>query len=775
MHTSIAGLGDIPAENWNQSLLWPRLENALNNVLAGPILLIIDALDECQESSASLLLENIGSLLNRKSESQNNCVKVLISSRPTISFKGAIQPFVTTLSVDTEEIFERLQEDVQRLINYEMGRLATVGHWTQEMKTVLGGELRGKAGMLRVLVGAMRPLTTKEFRMALAIISSGNQSLELEGIEKARDRNIKQSIRNVLKSLAYVRGNKVQLYHLSTKEFLLRLSVGKVNNLESFKPYLQSLYGITLHAANLDLARACITFLGLDDFNEDMDKTQDEALSAFAELPAYADDDDQLASASIDVPAMPSPSSSCSEDEKPAKAKMLSVKEKIEKHLFYAYSATYWTSHLRLVGSFTTQELLESSIHISDPNENCLMHWSDLYRSSSQEWVALPKPLDPLIISAFFGVVSLGSEVFKQLPYQEESNKSLALCWACRMGHVDVVGMLLAHKTPLTEQQPDGRWPISWACSNGHLKIVEMLLKEDRESQINLPDSKNRSPLSLAVEFGDLAITKLLIAVEGIDLEMTDNDGCTPIHWSIGSKMGPNDVKQLKYLLTVNEIDISRRDNRGRTVLSWAAEKGALNAINILLKSQRSEIGALLEDTGDISYGRSPLGYAAFYGHAKVVEAFCKTRKADAQLASVDKKGQNAVVLAADRNNWEVIHVLAKYYPEGLDVPDQDGRTPLSAAMWADDNENNAKTIRTLVEIGVDVNKRSINGRTPLSYAASAGRVNMIRILVEEGNANMDIADNEGVLPEDYGVEGYNQKVKDEFRRLRAARPATKA
>ena len=67
--------------------------------------------------------------------------------------------------------------------------------------------------------------------------------------------------------------------------------------------------------------------------------------------------------------------------------------------------------------------------------------------------------------------------------------------------------------------------------------------------------------------------------------------------------MGQNDVKQLKHLLTVNEIDISRRDNRGRTVLSWAAEKGALTAINILLKSQRSEIDALLEDTGDTSYG----------------------------------------------------------------------------------------------------------------------------------------------------------------------------
>jgi ankyrin repeat protein len=630
------------------------------------------------------------------------------------------------------------------------------------------------AKMLRLLVGAMRPLTTKEFRMALAIISSPNQSRPLEEIEKARDRNIKQSIRNVLKSLAYVQGNKVHLYHVSTKEFLLRLSAGKVNNLES-RTYLQNLYGITLHAANIDLARACITFLGLDDFNEDVDKTQDEALSAFAELPAYIDDDDQLANTSMEVPASPSPSSYSSEDKEAAEAKKLSVKEKIEKHLFYAYSATYWASHLRLVGPFATQELLESSIHISDPSENCLMNWSDLYRSSSQEWVALPKPLDPLIISAFFGVVSLAKEVFEQLIYLQENSKSLALCWACRMGHVDVVEVLLAHDTSLTEQQLDGRWPISWACANGHLKIVEMLLKEDRESQINLPDSKYRSPFSLAIEFSHLAISKLLIAVGGIDLNMADNDGCTPIHWTVGSRTELNDLKQLKYLLTVNEIDISRRDNRGGTVLSWAAEKGALKAIDILLKSRRSEIKALLEDTGDTTYGRSPLGYAAFYGHAEVVEALCNTRKVDAQLASVDQKGQNAVVLAADRNNWEVIQVLAKYYPEGLDFPERDGRTPLSAAMWGDDNENNTKTIRTLLESGVDVNKRSVSGRTPLSFAAAAGRVNMIRILVEEGNADMDIANNKGVLPEDYGVEVHNQKVKDEFRRLRAVRSSKKA
>ncbi|KAH6714465.1 hypothetical protein BKA61DRAFT_432085, partial [Leptodontidium sp. MPI-SDFR-AT-0119] len=65
MHTSITSLGDIPAENWNQSLLWPRLKAGLNSPLTGPVVLIIDALDECQQGSISLLLENIGSLLEQ--------------------------------------------------------------------------------------------------------------------------------------------------------------------------------------------------------------------------------------------------------------------------------------------------------------------------------------------------------------------------------------------------------------------------------------------------------------------------------------------------------------------------------------------------------------------------------------------------------------------------------------------------------------------------------------------------------------------------------------
>jgi len=836
MHTSIAALDDIPAENWNQSLLWSLLENALHNVLSGPVVLIIDALDECEESSVSLLLENIGNILNHESQNPNNYTKVLISSRPTISFQPTIRPVIATLSVDTEEVFESLQKDVKRLINYEIGRLATAGRWTQEMSTVLGEELGGKSGvsflwvrlvlnrmelgsqdmlrlrmvidespkdldqfychilasidddnrdlaakMLRVLVGSMRPLTTNEFRMALAILSSGNKSLQLEEIKKARDRNIKYSIRNVLKSLACIRGNKVQLYHLSTKEFLLRLSEGKVNNLELFRrPCIQTLYGVTHHAANIDLARASITFLGLDDFNEDTDKTQDESLSMFAELPLYSDDDEQLSSCPpMIAPESPSTSSSISEDG-PAQARMLSVREKIKKHMFYAYSANYWALHLRLVGPLATKELLESSIHISDPNENCLMHWSDLYRSSqSGDWVALPTPLDPLIISAFFGVVSLGNEVLKHLTSLEGGKRSLALCWACRMGHIDFVEMLLAHKVDLAEHWVDGRWPISWACANGHLKIVEMLLKEDCELQINLPDSWNRSPLSLAVESGNLAITKLLLAVEGIDLNTPCADGGTPIFWSIKSEMGLDDIRLLKKLLTINEIDILRRDRRGRTILSWAAERGALKTIDMLLKSPRPEIDILLEDTGgtDTYYGRSPLGYAAFYGHADVVEVLCRTRKASAQLASIDNWGENAVSLAATRGNLEVVQVFAKYYPQGLDVQEENGRTPLSVAMWGDDNENSAKLIRMLIKGGVDVNKRSFDGRTPLSYAARGGKVKMIRILVEEGNADMDIADNDGMLPEDYGPDFEKEKkqVKDEFRRLRASKPSRKA
>jgi ankyrin repeat domain-containing protein 50 len=439
---------------------------------------------------------------------------------------------------------------------------------------------------------------------------------------------------------------------------------------------------------------------------------------------------------------------------------------------FFEYSAIYWTSHLCASGRSLPQDLLQSAVRISRWNTNSLFNWSDQYRLSSTDLVPLPKDLDPLIVSAFFSLIGLANDILHNHGSElRENSKPLALTWACRMGYLEVVEALLDQGTPVTSGWVEGGSPISWACIVGNLEIARVLLKKTDSSQLNQRDGNGRTPLSLAVGSGHIDITKLLLAREDIDVNMDDRSGATPLLWAVGSNPGENDLMLLTCLVSDPRVDVSRRDRHGRTVLSWAAEKGSLDAINILINSQRPDVELLLHDAGDTIERRSPLSYAAFYGHVDVVEALCKTGKIDIQLASVDKQGQNVFVLAADKNFPEVIKILVDFYPEGVDFPEEGGRTPLSCAMWG--SPGNAETVRTLLRTGlVNVNRRAENGRTPLFFAAASGRADLIRILVEEGGADLDIPDNEGKLPDDKYIDWRYHQVKEEIDRLREVRLA---
>jgi ankyrin repeat protein len=196
---------------------------------------------------------------------------------------------------------------------------------------------------------------------------------------------------------------------------------------------------------------------------------------------------------------------------------------------------------------------------------------------------------------------------------------------------------------------------------------------------------------------------------------------------------------------------------------------GACDAINILIKSPRPEVQSLLDDPGDNDRGWTPLSWAAYNGHLEVVETLCLTKRIDTQLASVDKRGQNVFSLAADRNNGDIIRLLANFYPQGVDCPEESGRTPLSCAMWG--SPSNAETVRVLLQTGlVDVNRKAHNGRTPLAYAAAVGRPDLVRILVEEGGADMDILDNDGNAPGDLYIDWRSTQVREEVNRLRRKR-----
>ena len=333
------------------------------------------------------------------------------------------------------------------------------------------------------MVSSARQITTEELRLALAIDLNHRT---LEEVEEGSDRTIERTVRLALGSLIRIFELKVFLVHQSSKEFLLRLSAGKVANLRMFEPDLQKTYGINLHAANLELATSCIAFLGLADF--DNNRMLDENVSAFNELPGATEDSPWL--------LMPrATTDSLSENPKVSSNDFSSTLTDLKAY-FYEYSASYWASHLRASGKSVPRQALELAINLSCRNSNCLTNWSDQYRLASRELITLPNDLEPLIVAAIFGLIHLANEVLDNYASElQAQSKPLAFSWACRMGHVDIAKTLLAHGTPVSGAWIEGGSPLSWACASGHLEIVEELLNKADSSQINTRDGNGRTPL----------------------------------------------------------------------------------------------------------------------------------------------------------------------------------------------------------------------------------------------------------------------------------------
>jgi ankyrin repeat protein len=92
--------------------------------------------------------------------------------------------------------------------------------------------------------------------------------------------------------------------------------------------------------------------------------------------------------------------------------------------------------------------------------------------------------------------------------------------------------------------------------------------------------------------------------------------------------------------------------------------------------------------------GHTPLGLAAFFGHASTVRVL------------LDRGADHAI---AARNDIKV--------------------QPLHAAVAG----RNVEAVRLLLERGADVNARQQVGYTPLMGAASAGREDMVQLLLDRG------------------------------------------
>lgn len=148
---------------------------------------------------------------------------------------------------------------------------------------------------------------------------------------------------------------------------------------------------------------------------------------------------------------------------------------------------------------------------------------------------------------------------------------------AAAKGDKAAVRALLQQKADVNAPQADGATAVAWAAYRNDLELADVLIAAG--ANVKTPNREGASPLYLAsIEGNPQMIEKLVKA--GADPNERGLHGETPL--MLAARNGNLDA--MKVLLD-NKADINAKEKlRGTTALMWAAEQGHASAISFLLQ-----------------------------------------------------------------------------------------------------------------------------------------------------------------------------------------------
>ena len=226
-----------------------------------------------------------------------------------------------------------------------------------------------------------------------------------------------------------------------------------------------------------------------------------------------------------------------------------------------------------------------------------------------------------------------------------DTSRRTALSYTAQHERVAVIKMLLdSHGAFVDAPDSSGRTPLSHAAEHNSYRATDLLLEAG--AQCNSEDNFERTPLFYAVQAGHVATTKRLVEsmkdgnaalvlagrlkqakVEEklLDMDRTHTNlekGHLQKLLLQSSRDGRDDI--VRKILHLHEVEADVLDVDGRTPLSHAAERGRLNIIKIL---SRSNANRDLKD----GRGQRPVDYARQHGN-KTLQCICKDWMSEAEF-----------------------------------------------------------------------------------------------------------------------------------------------
>ncbi|KAL9119561.1 MAG: hypothetical protein Q9187_003885 [Circinaria calcarea] len=758
--------------------LWNVLISAAADPGAGTVICILDALDECAESSRLPLIRELARFY--KNQGQTSKLKFIFTSRPYSSISHALwweNPNVKSIQLagENENELEVIRTEIALVIEVKVKRfhelrcskgirddahiairakLDEIENRTYLWVALIFPELERNAGLakakllrtiqaipatvneayeailarssdadqaeklLHIVVAAIRPLTLAEMNIALSI-REGSSSMDELQLELVPESSFEETIRELCGLFVSIIDEEIYLIHQTAKEFLVAernpaQPAATGKGISERKEWKHSLHPIE---SNIILARICISYLQLDVFGSHPLITSQ--CSSCVDSMDYEYSNTSETSTNADE-------SSISSTYQP------NIHVYINRYLLLDYASNYWALHYREADIRIDMALFRSSSAICDSQSQTFKIWSEIYDDEHFTTNA-----SEVMLRSHFGhegAVKLLLDRGVDPNIKTGRFKETALACAARAGHDVIVAMLLERGADVDSQDDHGYTPLFFSTGANQEKITSLLLENGANP--NFQYSKGKTALRHAVEYRYEEIIAMLVE-KGASSNISDFEGKTPLMCAAGKRF--EGAEKAMKLLLEKGANPNSQDSRGKTALMLAVKNGDRKVVAMLL-----EKGASL-NMSDFE-GKTLLMYAAgsrFEGTVGVIRLLLQK---GANPNAQNSNGETALMHAADCENEKAV-IIHEYGASRIYVIGEG----FEGFREFDKFERAVGVVGLLLEKGANLNAQDSKDRTALIYAVKHGPEKLITTLLEKG-ASLNISDFEGKTPLMYAI-----------------------
>ena len=701
--------------------LWGILMKVAQNPEAGEIVCVLDALDECESSARTALIQKLGDYHSAKHRVDTR-LKFIVTSRPYSYIRRAFCLNVddlSSISLSGEEESEKISREIDLVIDDQIPRilkafehpakpevqkelvehLKSMTHrtylWLHLIKDVIQNSLETSKGrlmslvhkvpdtvnkayesilnqakdqnqataktLLHIIVAAVRPLTLREMNIALAIEEksrNGEDCKSIDDLELDEEKPFRNKIRNICGLFVSIADERIYLIHQTAKEFLVCKGIGRESQKVASYPWIWK-HSLKPPESHLVLASICITYLSF----------------------AFLENDPLTAEFVDSVYHKRNPGTTTA-----------TILQYTYQHEFLGYAARHMDTHCREAP--IQDSALLRLIHICEPQSMPFRTW--------------------------FGICWAENKLFRV--HQVCPSFSL-LHAACYLGFEPIVRLLLQDPVNINVEDGSGQTALHWAIRHRYEAIVRLMLEANADT--GLRNGYGEAALHVAVECGNIPVIKQLLNSKA-DVNQKKTFGETALHIAVGTQHKAEITEAIVKVLLEAKADINARDQEGRTALHQAAQRGCTGSVKLLLQAK-----ADVDLQND--YGETVLHYAVKRENEPTVQLLLEAKP---DVNARYQCGGTALHRAVQEKCIGLIKLLLQAKTD-VNIQDNEGRTALHWAVRIDCIGLISLTLHAMI----GASTRDEEGKTALLNAL--GYEAIVRLLLES-KSEVGIQDNWG-------------------------------